>query len=367
MVTINQLEEKSKGMKKLIASVIAIATAGSLAFAAGAGAMPTAVASLDLKPSGTIYKEALKPAKLSLDATVTPEPGATTMNPMIELKINQMDKMAFVPNNKKTPVCTTITATDTNYPTEEAIRRCPNSILGDGTADLYLAQQVGALVTDSVLVAFNGGKDNQGNPQLVVHGYSASLNTGIYINALQKNGTLTMSIPRLSADSSVPRFGLEIPGDMGKDSSYVQAACPTSTWWSNSVVTVAKSVEGKNISDRTNITTAPYTQACTGKAGKGKLKVSKVKAKGKVKANKKGKFKVTVKNSGTATAKKIKLTGKGAGKGKSTVGNLAPGKSKTYNLKLKVKGKKGKKVTVKVKAQGKNTNASTGKTKVKLK
>ena len=354
-------------MKKLFVSALALLTAGSLAMAGSAAATPTAVASLDLQPTGTLYKEVLRPVNFSLKATVTPEPGATTMKPMVELGLNVPNRFDLVANNKKTPVCTKITATDTNYPTSEAISRCPNSIVGDGTADLFLAQQVGVLVTDSVLVAFNGGNDNQGNPLVIVHGYSASLNTGVFIEATLKNGEFTMSIPRLSADSSVPAFQLDIPGSMGKDPNYAQAACPASPWESNALITLANRDAGNVISNREQISTPPYIQACTGAAGKGKLKVTKVKAKGKVKANKKGKFKVTVKNSGTATAKKVKLTGKGAAKGSAGVGNLAAGKTKTYTKKFKVKGKKGKKVTVKVQAKGSNTNKSIGKTKVKLK
>ncbi len=354
-------------MKKLVVSALVLAMTGSLAMAGAASATPTAVSSLDLQPTGALYKDALKPVKFSLKATVTPEPGASTMKPMIELGLNVPGNFALVANDKKTPVCTGITATDTNYPTSEAISRCPDSVVGDGTADLYLAQQVSSLVTDSVLVAFNGGKDNQGNPLVIVHGFSASLNTGIFIEATLKNGELTMSIPRLTADSSVPAFQLDIPGSMGKDPNYAQASCPSSPWESNALITLANRDAGGGVSNREEISTPPYTQACTGLAGKGKLKVTKVKAKGKVKANKKGKFKVTVKNNGTATAKKVKLTGKGAAKGSSGVGNLAPGKSKTYTKKFKVKGKKGKKVTVKIQAKGSNTNSSVGKTKVKLK
>ncbi|MFA9400147.1 MAG: CARDB domain-containing protein [Acidobacteriota bacterium] len=352
-------------MNKLKAVILAGVAAAFLVAAGSAGAA-SATSTLDMQPSGKLYKEVTTSGSLVLDVKVKPDPVATTLKPIVSLDLGFADYMTYEPHNNVTPVCTAITEEDTNYPTEEAIARCPNSIVGSGTSDLFLAQNVGALITDSVTVNFNGGRDNKGRPIQIVHGYSAQTNTGIYIRAVQKNNALIMDIPRLTADSAVPAFISRIPGEMGQDPDYLQIACPGKGWTSSAVVTIANRDTVGEISGRENLDTPPYTQPCSGKAGKAKFGSVDVKAKGKVKANKKGKFEVTVKNNGIATARNVKLTAKGAGKGSAKVKNIAPGKSRTFNLKAKVKGRKGKKATVKVKVTAKKTSARTGKTKVRL-
>jgi hypothetical protein len=353
-------------MNKLKAVILAGVAAAFLVAAGSAGAA-SATSTLDLTPSGKLYKEVTTSGSLVLDVKVTPDPGATTLKPTVSLDLGFPDYMAYEPHNDVTPVCKAITEEDTNYSTGEAIARCPNSIVGSGTSDLFLAQQVGALVTDSVTVNFNGGRDNKGRPVQIVHGYSAQNNHGIYIRAVQKNNALIMDIPRLTADSAVPAFISRIPGEMGQDPDYLQIACPGKGWTSSAVVTIANRSDVGEISNREELDTPPYTQPCSGKAGKAKIGSVKVKPKGKTKANKVSKFKVTVKNKGTATAKNVKLTPKGKAKGITrNVSNIAPGKTKNYTVKAVVKGKKGKKVTVKIKADASKANARTGKAKVRL-
>ena len=335
--------------------------------APGAAVAATATATLDLTPARNIYREVTRSGSLVLKAKVTPDPGASTLKPMVSLDLGYPDYMTYQPHNGVTPVCRAITEDDANYPTEAAIARCPESVVGNGTSDLYLAQQIGALVTDSVTVNFNGGRDNQGRPVQVIHGYSAQTNHGIFFRAVQTDNALVMDIPRLTADSAVPAFESRIPGDLGQDPDYLKISCPGEAWVSSAVVTIANRAEDGTISNRENLETPPYTQPCTGKVGKAKFGKVTVKANGKVKADKKGKFKVTVDNkNGTATARGVKLTAKGAGKGSANGKNIAPGQKRTFTLKAKVKGKKGKKATVKVKVTAKNGNAKTGKVKVRL-
>ena len=352
-------------MKKLFALLIGMTAMFSLSAAGVAGAAPSATSNTGVTPQGTIYKEVPKGVDLSLNVEVMPGPGETTLKPMINAT-TQLPELSFNPDPKM-PVCTEITEANSNFPPATAISMCPNSVIGEGVSDLYLAQQVAALITDPVITVFNGGANNQGGGIMAIHAYSAFTNHGIFMSGELKNGELSVDIPRLTADSSVPSYTYDIPGVAGQTKDYVQATCKTGTWTTSAEITLGKRNEQGQVSDEEVLDTPEQNQACTGAAGKPKLKVTKVKAKGKVKANKKGTFKVTVKNSGTATAKKVKLTGKGAASGSSGVGNLAPGKTKTYTKKFKVKGKKGKKVTVKVQAKGSNSNASTGKTKVKLK
>ncbi|MBK5111390.1 MAG: hypothetical protein JJE10_08550 [Thermoleophilia bacterium] len=349
----------------MTAGLLAALTLAFLA-AAGPAAAATATAELELTPHGTLYKEATTSGSLVLDVEVTPDPGATTLKPIVSLDLGFPDYMTYAPHNKVTPVCKAITEEDANYPTEEAIARCPDSIVGSGTSDLFLAQQVGALVTDSVTVNFNAGRDSRGRPVQIVHGYSAVTHTGIFIRAVQKNNALIMDIPRLTADSAVPAFESRVPGKMGQDPNYLQISCPGKEWTSSAIVTIANRADDGSISNKEGLKTPRHTQPCSGKAGKAKLGSVNVEAKGKVKANRQGKFEVTVKNNGTATARSVKLTAQGAGKGSAKGKNIAPGASRKFTLKATVKGKKGRNVTVKVRATAKKTEARVGKAKVRL-
>jgi hypothetical protein len=364
-------------MKKLAASVAAFAVLGSMAVAGTANAAddPIPFADINLTPKGPLYnrKEATTAADLSITAGVKPAPGATTLKPTITNDIGLPDYMTFNPDPKM-PVCNKFKPeddTNANMPYAQAIvdPDCAKAIVGNGRADLYIAGQVAALVTDAQLVNFNGGRDKNGNPVQYIHGYSQSTQAGVNIRMTETNGRLVMDIPRLSFGSSVPSFTTNIPGPIGLDKDYVQAACPTGDWTSTSKFTVADwdVATGAAINKET-FQSEPYHQACVGTTAP-KPKFSKVKVKGpsKVKANRKATFKVTVKNGGKTTAKGIKLKAQGAGKGSAKGSNIPGGKSKTFKIKAKVKGKKGKRVTVKVKVSAQNAKSKVGKTKVRLK
>lgn len=348
------------------AAIASVLLACSLA--SGPAVAATASATLDLKPDGRLYREVASSGSLVLNVKVTPDPGASTLKPIISLDLGYPDYMTYDPHDDVTPVCRAITEDDANYPSEVALARCPGSVVGNGTSDLFLAQQVSALVTDSVTINFNAGRDGRGRPVQIIHGYSAQTNHGIFIRAVQKNNALVMDIPRLTADSAVPAFESRIPGDLGQDPDYLKIACPGDAWVSSAVATIANRAVDGTISNRENLKTQPYTQPCTGNAGKARFGKVKVRAKGKVTANGKGKFRVAVDNrNGTATARGIKLTAKGAGKGSARVRNVAAGKKKHFTLKARVEGRKGGKATVKVKVTANNGNARTGKLKLKLK
>ena len=353
-------------MKKLFAIVAGLAAVFSLAAASAATAAPTATSDVDIIAQGKTYEDKFTAADLKLSAKITPEPGATSLMPLVQISFNLTDDQKFVPDPNQ-PVCTSITEANANFPPSVALSMCPNSVVGDGRSDLYLANQVAALVTDPVITVFNGGTDSEGRGVLTIHAYSASTNTGIYMSGVLKEGILQIDIPRLTADSSVPALDVELPGSQGQTPDYFQSKCSKGEWVTNATMLLAYRSSSNAQTGDEIVNTAKQTTACVANAGKAKFAKVKVKAKGKTKANKKNKFKVTVKNKGTATAKKVKLIGKGAAKGKTKGKNVAPGQTKRFTVKFKVKGKKGKKVKVKVKVNAKNTKAKVGKTKVKLK
>ncbi len=339
----------------LAAASIALACAGS------AVASPTAVTSLVIEPHSEIYREVPRPVSIRTTTDVTPESGALTLKPMVNVKSNFPEGLTFVPDESRTPVCplSKVGPDNANFPTDTAMELCGSSLVGNGTSDLFLAQSVNNKITDAKLLAFNAGIDDQGRPIVNIHGYSAATNFGVFMTGTLIDGVLDVKIPRLTADTSVPAYKLDFPGTLGRDPDYARASCPTGDWSSNAVITLAKRNEAGAFSESEDLTSPVTHVACSGIAGSAKFARLKLKGPRKVKSGKKGTFKVTVSNTGTASSKKGKITASGAGKGSATLPAVKPGASKTITVKAKVKGKKGKKVTVKFKAAG-GVSASAG-------
>lgn len=334
-------------MKRVFAIAAGVAAAVSLS-ASVANAAPTANSAVPITGQGSLYKEVKKPVDISFTANITPGAGDTTLLPLMESKFTLPKDLAFVPDPKM-PVCTEVNAGNSNFSGATAISLCPNSIVGDGTANIMLAGQVAALITDPELTIFNGGVDSSGGGVLAIHAYSASTNAGIFMSGAIQNGTLDVLIPRLTADSATSTFTLNIPGTQGQDKGYAEATCKTGTYTSSATLTLGNRSSGGVVSNETSLNTPAEDTTCTGLAGSAKLNKVVVSGPKKVKKGKKATYKVKITNNGTATAKGVRL--KVSGKGVSfntSAGTVAPAKTKTVNVKLKAK-KKGKvKLTFKV-------------------
>jgi hypothetical protein len=339
----------------------------TLAGAVSANAAPSSTGELTLVGKGAIYKEAQRPVDLTLDVAVTPEQGALTLKPLANVTVKFPVGLDLVADDKKTEVCPTskVGPANSNFTDDTARTLCPKSLVGDGNADLFLAQATSAPVSDSVLTLFNGGIDSQGNTIVAIHGYSASLNQGIYMTGAIKNGNLSVDIPRLTGDSSVSRFQINIPGGIGQDPGYARAACPSGHWDAIATITLANRDSAGTVSNQEVLDPpAQSNKTCSGLAGRAQFSGLKIKAPKKVKNGRKGAFKVTVTNKGTASSKKGKIKASGAGKGSTKLPALKPGASKTVTVKAKVTGKKGRKAVVKFKASG--GASASGKAKVKV-
>ena len=367
-------------MKKLFALLVGLAAMFSLS-AAGVATAETATSQIGIVPQGKTYESQFAPANLSLAADVIPAVPPTTnlagqpaLTPILTTQYNLTKDQKFVPDPKQ-PVCTAINegnASSFNIPPDAAIALCPDSLVGNGNANILLANALipgGAnLLTDPILTVFNAGTDSQGRGILTIQGYSASTKAGIYMKGVLQEGILRIDVPRLTADSSTTTLEVNIPGELGQTKDYVQTKCSSGKWIVNATLKLGFRDAQDNVSGEQTLNTVAQSIPCQASAGKPKIGKVTVKAKGKVKANKISKFKVKVKNTGSATAKNVKITPKGAAKGvKRSVSNIAPGKTKKYTVKAVVKGKKGKKATVKFKVAASKTGAKVGKTKVKLK
>ncbi|MGA7397288.1 MAG: CARDB domain-containing protein [Solirubrobacterales bacterium] len=375
-------------MVRLIALVTGAiaALAMSLALAGTANAADeTAEAGLTMTPrSGILSKTELSPVNWRVDARIQAPASSPTVLPMKNIKTTFPTDMKFVPKND-TPICGDADVgpppVNLSVPPDEVISRCPNSVLGNGTAVIRLGQancdDCFQYLADPVLVIFNGGKNGEGLPKLKIYGYSAQTTVGIYMVGVLRNGVLDVSIPQLTADSATAEFNLNIPGSdspfanrRGVDPSYVQAKCSTGTWVTDAVFTLGTRDAADNPTSPDSIVNAPTeTQPCVGvNTGGGKLKFGglKIKGPGNAKRGKKVTYKVKVKNRSSSTIKKAKVVVKGKGvKGKAGLGSLKAGKSKT--VKVKVKFRKKGKVKVKFKASGKKAAAKTASRTVKVK
>ncbi|MBK5232462.1 MAG: hypothetical protein JJE13_05730 [Thermoleophilia bacterium] len=371
-------------MKRLIAigASLAVAATASLAMAGGASATgEVASSALTMTPqSGSLFTDVKKPVNWRVEVKIeAPYPANPTVLPMKRVTIKFPHDMSFNPDSGQT-VCPDDkvgpSPTNLSVPPDTVIARCPDSVLGNGTAGLYLARAnsaSGPNLKDPVLIVFNGGKNAQGQAVLKIYGYSEGTGAGIYMEGALVNGELDIKIPVLTLDSAVGDFNLNIPGSNaaqanrhGKVKDYVQTTCSTGEWLTNATFSLGtRADDGSNISPTTTLVAPESKTDCTGKAGS-KFGSVKVKGPARVKKGKKGTYKVTIKNAGAATIKNLKVTAGGKGvKGKAGGGSLAKGKSKTVKIKVKF-SKKGK-IKTKFKATGSGVKAKTVSKSVKVK
>jgi len=364
-------------MKKLVAIVVALMA--SLAMVASAQAADeTVVGTTKLESkSGPFYKAKAVPAELEIHAEVTTPPSSPLVNPLKNTKLTFPKGMSFYPDNKKTPPCTdAMLSVQSNLADPPGVvKACSKSVVGTGISTIILAKinnNPNTLIDDPILIIFNAGKDNKGQPKIKIYGYSKTTNVGILMYGTLVGRTLDVAVPVLSNDSAVKFYTFYMPGPRldrddinidvrGLDPNYVRASCPDGIWRTNSEFILGERTYpgGQPTSPDVLVKSPETTQECTGLAGKAKLAV-KVKGPKAVKAGRKGAFKVTVTNNGTGIAKGVKVNATGGGKGK--VGNLNPGAKKTITVRTKVTGRKGSKKKLTFTAKG----GATGKASVKV-
>ncbi len=376
----------------LVALAAMVATLASVPPMARA-ADETATASLDLRArSGKLYKQALKPANLGLGVEITaPFPASPTVLPMKRVIVDFPTDMKFVPK-KNFPVCpdNKIGPPPVNLSVapQTAIARCPKAVIGNGTAELYLARTNsagGPTLKDPVLVVFNGGRTKAGLPRIKVYGYSKGTSAGVYMGGvLQKDGTLEMSIPVLSLDSAVGKFDLEIPatrpiiynnhsvpGSVGRDKTYVQTRCSTGTWnMTADFVLGTRDDAGNPTSPNEYVSAPPVTGNCVGLAGRPHLKWVKVAGPHKMRRGQKRNFKVRVTNNGTAVMKRIRIVvnGKWIRKRSKRTANLWPGRTRWVKVPVKLtrKAKRRRATVVRARVSAAHVKAKVGKKRVRV-
>jgi hypothetical protein len=349
--------------------IIGLGVFPSLAQASG----ETAQVALKMQPQGPLYSNAYSPINwgistniLTADPQVLPmkkanlslPPGSTTFNPRNNMPVCPDDKVGPPPTNMSVSV-------------EVVVARCPNSVLGNGTAKFALAQS-NALQLDGLIVVFNGGREN-GLPKLKVYAYSYDTGAGIYTSAvLQKNGALNFDIPILTADSSVTKLSLEIPGKRkvledwgagevrvvlpaGQDRSYVRARCTGGAWpFSASFDLGTRDAFGEPTSP-TTIVGASDNLTCSGANARPKISRVTVNGPKKAKRNKATTYTIKIRNSGAVTAKSVWLRINGRGvKFNRKIGVIGANQTRVVRVRVKFR-KPGK-----IRTQFKVTSGNAG-------
>jgi hypothetical protein len=347
-------------MKFIKTGIAAIAAVLVLALPAGANAAGEVLdANFTMTPqSGQFLTNGFKAANWEIENSVSVPPANPSILPSKSIDLQfPSSQMTFNPGNM--PVCPAdqINNDNVSVPVPTMVARCPDAVLGNGTAKFALAQNK-ALLLDGVLVAFNGGLTNSGFPLVKVYAYSYDTNVGIYTEAIYQNGNLNFqNIPVLTADSSVTSLNLAIPGEQvtlenwgpgsetvilpkGQKSDYVQAKCSAGEWaWSAEFTHGTRDSNGNPTSPDTFSTDSGVTP-CTGVVGRAKIGSVRVTGPGNVKRNKSTTYRVAIKNTGvvSATGVRLRLSGRGIAVN-SGVGQIAPGQTRTVKVRVKFRNK----------------------------
>ncbi len=337
----------------------------------------SAEASFKLTPqSGEFTTNSLSPAKWSVKTEIsTPDPEILPMKvadlnfPAGQLTFNPKSGMPVCPDDQVGPPPVNV-----SVPVNTVVARCPNSVLGNGTATFVLGRNNlnPIAVLDGVMVVFNGGLQG-GRPLIKVYAYSYDTTVGIYTDAtLEADGSLVFNIPQLTSDSAVSSLNLAIPSrkvtlndwgpgeetvvlPAGQDGTYVKGKCSNGSWPFTADFTLGRRDTNNNPIGLESMISDSTVESCVGVSGKPRIGSVKVKGPSKVKRNKPATYKVKIKNSGSATAKGVRL--KVSGKGVSfntSAGSIGAGKTRTVRVKAKFR-KKGK-----VKASFKVTSSNAG-------
>ncbi len=354
-------------------TVLAATTGAGAASAAGETAtIETAV----VPQAGKLYKEKAVPANMSLSVQINTPTSSPTVLPLKRAKIQFPTDLTYNPNNRRTPVCKDSVLneqSDLAAGTAEVVSHCPKSVIGTGTADIYLGKnhQPNYLITDPELVIFNAGRDRHGNAKMKIYGYSDTTHYGVLMRGtLTPRGIEDVAIPVLSADSATASFVLSIPGGgldvggqtiKGLDPAYARIRCSSESWTTEGEFTLGERSfpSGTDIGPETVIGAPPFTSQCHGLRGRAKLTKARAKGPKRLRRGARKAFRVKVRNAGTATARKIRIEARGSGRGRAKMANLKPGKSRALRVRVRITGRKGSraKIVFRISAKGTATRA----------
>ena len=274
---------------KRIVGLICLACVPALLGVVGAGPASAADETINLRTvvvpaQGKVFKRRSVPAKMQLSATVNTPASSLKVNPLKRAIIQFPKGLTFHPNNRKTPVCSDKALSETsNLAAGPAgiVELCPKSVIGTGTAKIYLAKvhEDSALVSDPQLVIFNAGVAKGGLAKMKIYAYSRTTNVGILMHGtVSKKGIINVFIPVLSNDSATASFILAIPGPgikdggktiKGRDANYARIRCASGKWVTRGTFTLGERSypAGTPTGPSTTVKAKPSTVKCHGARG----------------------------------------------------------------------------------------------------
>ena len=349
-----------------LSGLIAVISLGLVVPASAGASGEIPATSFTLAPkSGSFYTDAFKSANWATATSVSaPNPPNVKIRPTrsTTLKMPPNTQMTFNPGSM--PVCPDSAigpTTNNSAPIPTIVAKCPDSIIGNGTATFLLAgnnrpENPSTQLIGQVIV-FNGGTVD-GQARLKFWAYSYDTNVAIYTESvLSTAGILEIPIPQLTQDSAVNRLDVEIPGKTqkiflenqgieitlpgGQAPNYVQAKCTDGVFpYSADFLLGARDTSGQPVGPQELFPDVGDDVPCTGVPAAAKLGKLTVKGPSTAKVGKTVTYSVTIPNTGGATATGVRL--KVAGRGvsvNSSVGSIAGESSKTVKIKAKFKNK----------------------------
>ena len=344
---------------KRLAGLLAVAI--GLAVPAGAnasGEIPSAEMFLTPK-SGSFYNNAFKAAEWRVETGVTaPNPPNTEIRPTRQTTLNlpPAAQMTFNPPVDM-PVCPDDQigpATNNSAPVPTIVAKCPNSIIGNGTATFLLNRANNPAATlDGVVLIFNGGL-NAGQPRLKFWAYSYDTGVAIYTEGtLSPEGQLDIPIPQLTSDSAVNSLNVNIPGKLeeiyvplfditvelpgGQAPNYVQAKCDTGSFpFSGDFLLGRRTTQGVPEGPQEEFNDVGSDTPCTGIPSTARMAKPVIQGPATARRGKVTTYRVVVRNSGGSALTGVRLKAAGRGISVNTaVGTIAAESSRTVTIRAK--------------------------------
>jgi hypothetical protein len=359
-----------KLFRNITAALILLVALAIPSMASAAGETAEADVSITPKSGSTFFNNAFKAADWKVETSIIPAgpyPEVPTIQPMkvADLGFPPSSAMTFNPKASM-PVCPDDQLgpppTSNSIPVPQMLQRCPNALIGNGTAVFGLAQSTSPTATRAgEILIFNGGLVG-GLPKIKVYAYSYDTSVGIYTSAiLQPDGQLLFNIPQLTSDSSVrslnlsipgskivlekPNFGLTVTLPAGQDPNYVQAKCVGNAGfpWTADFTMGSRDNGGNPTGDPEFVISDSGTAPCTGVRSQPKrprLTRMKVFGRNVARRNRPTVLRVRVGNTGTAAARGARLVVFGRGvRARVNVGNIRARSWKTVRVRLRFRSR----------------------------
>lgn len=370
-------------MKLFSSAIAAFLLLFALALPSMASAAPpeTADADLEITPisGNTFYNNAFKAANWKIDTSISVPSGTPKITPMkvVDLGLPPNSALTFNPKPSM-PVCgpDQIGPPPINMSVTVPVilARCPDSVIGNGTALFGLAQSTAPNLTrHGEIIVFNGGLDG-GLPKIKIYAYSYETTAGIYTEAtLQPDGQLKFNIPVLTSDSSVRTMNIAIPSKKtviekpnlaltvtlpaGLDPSFAQAKCVGNAgfpWTADFTMGSRDELTGLPTGDPEFFLSDSGTDPCTGVKKGAKPRLGAVRVIGPARAvrNRPTTYRIVIRNTGNATITGARLVMYGRGiRVNAPAGRIAAGRSRTVRVRARFRLRGLSRTTVKVTTQ----------------